>query len=89
MGMDVECVRTYVDLDKAGYEQIPAVSNWETPENIYATIRFCRQNVSKERLLGYILTPWLPTLEETRDRHVDAIEHFAMAIRQGRACRDL
>jgi hypothetical protein len=78
--LDVECVKTYVDFDKAGYDQIPTVSNWETPENIYGTIRFCREHVSKERLLGYILTPWRPTLEETKDRHMDAIEHFALAI---------
>jgi hypothetical protein len=82
--MDVECVRTYVELDKAGYEQVPTVSNWETPENIYGTIRFCREHLSKERLKGFFLTPWRPTLEETRDRHMDAIEHFALAIEEGR-----
>ena len=80
MDMDVQCVRTYVDLDKAGYDQIPTVSNWRTAENICGTIRFCRQHVSKERLLGYLLAPWWPTLEEKRDRHLDAIEHFAKAI---------
>ncbi len=79
--MSVECVKTYVDIDQAGFDQMPTVSNWETPENIYGTFRFCNEHVSKERLLGYILTPWRPTLEETRDRHVDAIEHFALAIK--------
>jgi hypothetical protein len=78
--MDVECVRTFVEVDQAGYDQLPTVSNWETPENIYGTIRFCREHLSKEHLKGYILTPWRPTLEETRDRHMDAIEHFALAI---------
>ena len=42
--MDIECVRTFVEVDKAGYDQIPTVSNWETPENIYGTIRFCREH---------------------------------------------
>ncbi len=79
--MDIECVRTYVELDKAGYDQIPTVSNWRTPENIYGTINFCRQHLSKERLLGYILTPWAPALEAERAKHVDAIEHFAKAIK--------
>ncbi len=80
--MSVECVKAYVDLDKAGYEQIPTVSNWKTPENISATIRFCRENLSKERLLGYILTSWQPTLEEERGRHMDAIEHFSKALKE-------
>lgn len=78
--LDVECVRTFVEVDEAGYDQLPTVSNWETPENIYGTIRFCREHLSKERLKGFILTPWRPTLEETRDKHMDAIEHFALAI---------
>ena len=78
--MDVECVRTYVDVDKAGYEQVPTVSNWETPDNISGTIEFCRKHLSPERLKGFLLTTWRPTLEETRARHIDGIEHFALAI---------
>jgi hypothetical protein len=84
MGMDVECVKTYVDLDKAGYDQLPTVSNWETPDNISNTIKFCNEHLSKEHLLGYILTPWRPTLAETKDRHLDAIEHMALAIADGK-----
>jgi hypothetical protein len=56
------------------------VSNWETPDNIYQTIRWCKEKLSKDRLKGFFLTPWRPTVEETRDRHMDAIEHFALAI---------
>jgi hypothetical protein len=78
--MDVECVRTYVDVDKAGYDQIPTVSNWETPANISGTMKFCWEHCSHERLKGFLLTPWRPTLEETRERHMDAIEHFAMSM---------
>lgn len=82
--MDIECVRTFVEVDKAGYDQMPTVSNWETPENIYGTIRFCREHLSPDHLKGFFLTPWRPTLEETRDRHMDAIEHFALAIAEKR-----
>ena len=77
---DIECVRTFVEVDKAGYDQVPTVSNWETPENISGTIRFCRKNLTKDRLKGFFLTPWRPTLQEVRDRHMDAIDHFALAI---------
>lgn len=78
----IECVRTFEEVDKAGYDQVPTVSNWETPENIYGTIRWCREKLSKDRLKGFFLTPWRPTVEETRDRHMDAIEHFALAIKE-------
>jgi hypothetical protein len=77
---DIECVRTYIEVDQAGFDQIPTVSNWETPDNITGTIRFCNEHVSKERLKGYLLTPWRPTLAEVRDRHIDAIDHFALAV---------
>ena len=83
--MDIECVRTFVDVDKAGYDQIPTVSNWETPANISGTIKFCKEHVSKERLKGFFLTPWRPTLEETRDRHMDAIEHFVIGMEELRS----
>jgi hypothetical protein len=83
--MDIECVRTFIDVDKAGYDQVPTVSNWETPANISGTMRFCKEHVSKERLKGFILTPWRPTLEETRDRHMDAIEHFVIGMEEFRS----
>jgi hypothetical protein len=78
--LDIECVRTFVDIDRAGYDQVPTVSNWETPQNIYGTIRFCRERLSKDQLKGFLLTPWRPTVPEARDRHLDAIEHFGKAI---------
>lgn len=82
--MQIECVKTYVDLDNAGYEQIPTVSNWQTPANISGTMQFCKEHVSKERLKGFLLTSWRPTLEEVRDRHMEAIEHFAKSIEEFR-----
>jgi hypothetical protein len=79
--MNVTAAKTYIDVDQAGYDQIPAVSNYETPDNIPNTIKWCRDHCSKERIKGYFLTPWVPTLEAKRERHFDAINHFAAAIR--------
>jgi hypothetical protein len=78
--MDIPAATTFIDVDKAGYDQIPVVSNWETPDNIYNTINWCREHCSPERIKGYFLTPWKPTLEVARDRHMDAISHFGKAI---------
>lgn len=78
--MEIPCCKAFVDLDAAGFEQLPAVSNWETPDNIYNTISFCQDKLSPQRLKGYFLTPWKPTLEAARPRHTDAIAHFARAI---------
>ena len=77
---DAPRVRDYIGLDKAGYEQVPTVSNWYDAQNIPKAIAFCREHLSPERLKGFLLTPWRPTLPETRERHLEAIRHFGEAI---------
>lgn len=79
--MDILAAKTFIDVDKAGYDQVPTVSNWETPENISAAIKSCKQHCEPDRIKGYFLTAWKPTLESARDKHMDAIDHFAMAIK--------
>jgi hypothetical protein len=77
---EIPAAMAYVELDKAGFDQVPTISNWETPDNIYNTIKWCQARCSKERLKGYLLTPWKPTLAVARERHFDAIDHFGKAI---------
>ena len=84
---DQKPAATYVELDKHGYDQVPTLSNWHTPDNIARTVDFCRKNVAPERLKGFLLAPWRPTLFETRERHIGAIEHFGKAITAARAGR--
>jgi hypothetical protein len=72
-------VKSYDDLDKQGFEQVPTFSNWETAQNVYNTVRYCKQHVAKQRLLGFMHAPWRPTLEEVRDRHLDAIDNIRQA----------
>jgi hypothetical protein len=80
--MDIPAATTFIDVDKKGYDQIPTVSNYETPENIPNTIKWCQKHCSPERIKGYLLTPWKPTLEAFRAIHMDAIDHFGAAIRE-------
>jgi hypothetical protein len=74
-----QAYRTYLDLEDRGYDQIPTFSNWTTPDNVEATVRFCRKHVAPQRLLGFLQTPWRPTLEACRDRHEAAIEQVRAA----------
>lgn len=73
-------VKTYLDLDAAGYEQVPTGSNWSTAENIGATVKFCREHLNAERLRGFLQTPWRPTLPVYRDHHLQAIDVVGAAI---------
>lgn len=71
----------YLDLDDNGFEQIPTGSNWTSPDNFAATVAYCLENIRRERLLGFLQTPWKPTLAECRDHHLAAVEQVARARR--------
>ncbi len=79
---DSKRVKYYIDLSKAGYEQIPAggyltgpyFANYKSPElNIGGTVEFCKNHVDDKLLLGFLQTWWGPTIEETRDRMLGGI----------------
>ncbi len=74
-------VKAYKELEAAGFDQVPTFSNWEDPENVYNTVRFCKANVAPERLRGFLHAPWRPTLEEVRPRHMAALDEIATARR--------
>jgi len=73
-------VKAYHDLDQHGYDLIPTGSNWSSPESFGLTVDYCGQHLSRERLLGFLQTPWKPTLEACRQRHIEAIEQAGRAI---------
>lgn len=73
-------VRTYRNLEDHQYEQVPTLSNWTTPANISRTVEFCTKHIAAERLKGFLLAPWRPTLPEVRDVHLAAITEFGKAI---------
>lgn len=76
-----QAYRTYLDLNDHGYDQIPTASNWTAPDNMAETVRFCSRHLAPERLLGYLQTPWRPTLEACRPRHESAIQQVRDVIR--------
>ncbi len=71
----------YRDMSARGFDQIPTGSNWSTPSNFEGTVRYCLQHVRRDGLMGFLQTPWLPTLPDCRDRHLAAIEQIAAARR--------
>ena len=62
-------LRLFADLDKAGFDQVPCPSNWLSPklkasgrtENSDCAdevVKFCRANISAERLKGFMMASW-------------------------------
>jgi len=77
---DRKRVDAYLALDRLGYDQIPTGSNHSTPKNFGMTVEFCTKRISRRHLLGFLQTPWRPTLAEYRDRHLAAIAQVDAAI---------
>lgn len=78
---DKPAVKTFLDLEKSGYDQIPTGSNWSTPENFGKLVTWCRKEIPAPHLKGFLQTPWYPTLETFRDKHLQAIDNVAEAIK--------
>jgi len=65
-----------------GFDQIPTASNHSNSENFALTVAYCLKHVSPQHLLGFMQTPWRPTLPLFRQHHLQAIEQVEQAMVQ-------
>ncbi|NLN76889.1 MAG: Tat pathway signal protein [Armatimonadetes bacterium] len=86
MESDNPTVQNYVNsfkfLESSGYDQIPTGSNYYNPVNFVELVKWCKSNLSADRLKGFMQTPWKPTTEKYREHHYEAIEKIAEARRE-------
>ncbi len=75
-------VETYDVLEAHGYDQIPTGSNHSHRDNFDMTVKYCCEHINSSRLLGFLQTPWRPTVEEFRAHHLEAIDVVAEKIRE-------
>ena len=73
-------VQTYLDLDRAGFDQVPTGSNWSNDVNFGGTVDFCRGNLSPERLKGFLMAPWFFTLPAWQAKLTEAVDQVAAKI---------
>ena len=73
-------VRWYVELERHGYDQIPTGSNWLSPKSFGLMVDYCQKRIAPSRLKGFLQTPWVPTLEAFRQKHIEAIDQVAAAM---------
>ena len=76
-------VKAYEDLDKAGFDQVPAGSNWSCDENFAGTVKYCRKVCSPGRLKGFMMAPWFFTLPEWEKKNLEAINLVGDVIKAG------
>lgn len=49
-------------------------------KNFGMTVEYCSKHLHPAHLIGFLQTPWRPTLEEFRQHHMQAIEQVGAAI---------
>lgn len=74
-------VQAYIDLEKAGFDQVPTGSNWSTDLNFDGTVKFCREHIAPERLKGFLMAPWFFTLPEWQDKLMQALGQVESAVK--------
>ena len=63
-----DILELFLKLDKAGFDQVPCSSNWVSGARRHAgvkndecmgnLVKFCRENLSPERLKGFLMASW-------------------------------
>ena len=73
-------LESFLTLEKAGFDQIPCGSNWACDENIAGLVRFCRKNIAPDRLKGFLMTTWGPTMPGSEAKLTKGIDLAAAAM---------
>ena len=75
-------IKCYLDMDKAGFDQIATASNNVFDSNAGETVEFCEKNLSGDRLKGYLMSSWRRTLPEYRKQNLAAVDLMADACKK-------
>lgn len=78
-------LRAFRELDAAGYGQMPCATDFYADGNMSQVIDYCRRHISQERLMGFFLVSWQPTIDdaEIRAKHE---KFFALAEKAIKSC---
>lgn len=74
-------VGAYDVLAQRGYDQIPTMSNYYQDSNAEGTVKYFLEEVPREQLRGFLMTPWKITLEAHRKEHFAALDQMQTAKR--------
>jgi hypothetical protein len=73
-------IKAFHELSDHGFDQIPCGSNVSCKENFGELVEYCRENTNPTNLQGFMTAPWQPTIEDCRDRIIDAIDQVGETI---------
>jgi len=75
-GRECNYAEAYIELEKAGFDQIPTGSNWSVNDNVSATVSFAKKHIAPERLKGFLAAQWVKTLPQFEKMHEEQIDQM-------------
>ena len=81
-GEKVHGAITFLELEKAGYDQLAGPGNFWGEPAADAVVRFCREHVDPSRLKGFLMSTWAGTTTEEMKKVTDGIREIAAAKRK-------
>ncbi len=76
-----DSIAAYKLLDDHGFEQAPMASNFVMDENLECTIKYVKENLSKELIKGICVAQW-NTTEKNRDKLIGSINVLGESIKK-------
>ena len=67
-------VKAYLDLEKAGFDQLPCGSNWDFDESFGRMVELCKKEIAPERLKGFMMASWMKTVPQFEYRNKLSID---------------
>jgi hypothetical protein len=74
-------LRAFLELERGGFDQVPAGGFNVFPDNFAGNVRFAQQHLPRAHVLGFMQTHWAPMLAKRRDFHELGVEKFADGVR--------
>ena len=51
-------LRTFLELNRAGFDQMPSATNWNNPQNMHDVAEYCIRRLDPNHLLGFLFETW-------------------------------
>ena len=75
-------LRAFLEMERAGFDQVPAGSIDVAAGNFQGNVRFAREHIAPERTFGFMQTYWRPLLPEFREFFEAGIRDFAAGVQE-------
>ena len=67
-GETVNGAAAFMELEKAGFDQMPCTSNWAEDASAEAVVKYCKEHIDPSRLKGFCTAPWAMTVPDTPEK---------------------